>query len=384
MSPLLEILQNFSTLFFAFFSILLILCYHYVWLNIAKNFPQNSQNSSTQIGKPEVSVLVPFRNEKNRILPLLNSLTNIPHCPNLEFIFIDDHSEDDTSNLVLNHHAFNLHSCKLLKLKNGVYGKKNALQEGIFHARNNTILTTDADCELQPYGIHTLFDIYNHTNAALLIGPVLFKTHTHSLLESYQKIENTALVALGFQQNKSLKPTMANGANLMFNKSIFLELEPFKNNLQVAGGDDIFTLEAFFLNHPKQVIGTTNPITAVYTHVLSSFSELWQQRIRWVKKTAHQNTQNTKKSQIFLAVFYMIFWGLTAYSVVFHHYEIAAILWIGKSLSDILNLQIMFNYFLQPIHALEILGASIIQNFFLPLLGMASPFQKTKWKNRTY
>lgn len=379
-----EILQNNSTLFFAFFSIFLILYYHFIWQRIAKNFPQNAYNNSNLTCIPEVTVLVPFRNEINRILPLLNSLTIIPQSPTLEFIFIDDHSNDGSADFISNHPAFYLHPCKLITLKNEVYGKKHALMEGISLAKFNTILTTDADCELQPFAIQSLFSVYKQKNAALLIGPVLFKTSKSSILETYQKIENTALVALGFYQNKSLKPTMANGANLMFNKSIFIDLQPFKNNLDIAGGDDIFTLEAFFLNYPNKVFGTTNPTTAVFTPVFSSFSDFWQQRIRWVKKTTHQKTKNTTKSQIFLAVFYVLFWGLTLVSVVSHQYEIATILWVGKSLADIFNIKIIFKYFNQPLKLWEIWGASAFQNIFLPILGLAAPLQKVIWKNRTY
>lgn len=384
MNPFLEILQNNLTLFFAFFSIFLTLSYFYIWLKIAKNFPQNSQNNPKFDKQPQVSVLVPFRNEINRIPPLLNSLTQIPECPTLEFIFIDDHSTDGSTNFISNHPAFSIHSCKIVQLNNEIHGKKNALLEGISYAKYNTILTTDADCEFQPLAIQTLFSIFNNQNAALLIGPVLFKTSKSTILESYQKIENTALVALGFYQNKFHKPTMANGANLMFNKSIFIDLQPFKHNLHIAGGDDIFTLEAFYMHCPNKVFGTTNPDTAVFTKVFSSYSELWHQRIRWVKKTSHQKTKNTTKSQIFLAVFYIIFWGMTLFSMVSNRYEIAAILWVGKALADIINLKIIFNYFRQPIKLWELVGASFFQNLFLPFLGLAAPLQKVHWKNRTY
>jgi len=383
-NPILEILQNNLTLLFAFFSILLIISYHRTWQIIAKNFHQNEDNKELHNKPVEVSVLVPFRNEVKRILPLLDSMVKIPKNPTIEYIFIDDHSEDETANLISIHPAFNLHTCKIIQLQNGVYGKKNAILEGITKAKFNTIYTTDADCELQAFGIQTLFTIFSNHNAALIIGPVLFKNHNDTLLEAYQKIENTALVALGFYQNKARKPTMANGANLMFNKTKFIKLQPFKNNLHVAGGDDIFTLEAFFLNNPKQVIGTTNPETAVFTPTFSSFFDLWQQRIRWVKKTASQNTKNTTKSQIFLAVFFIIFWGLTLFAVVYQRYDIAAILWVGKLLADIINIKFIFKYFHQPIKIWEIFRASIFQNLFIPLLGLAAPLQKVYWKNRKY
>jgi hypothetical protein len=80
----------------------------------------------------------------------------------------------------------------------------------------------------------------------------------------------------------------------------------------------------------------------------------------------------------------MIFWGSTIYSVVYNHYEIAAIIWLGKAISDIFSIRIIFKKFNQHIQNSEIISASIIQNFFIPILGLVVPFQKVHWKKRTF
>ena len=379
-----EILQNNLPKLFAVFSILSIAIYTYIWVKVASHFeniPQKKENSHEPIS---VSVIIPFRNESDRISPLLNSILNLNNNEFIEFLFIDDHSTDNSQNTIKNHPVYSKIDCKLFQLDSNESGKKMAILKGINEAKNNIILTTDADCEFQPNTITELYSTFINNQIHLLIAPVFFKTKQHNLIQNYQKIENTVLVALGFYQNKTQKPTMANGANLMYNKSIFLQLNPFQNNLKIAGGDDIFTLEAFYQFDPQKVQWTTNAHAAVYSTVLDQFSELWHQRIRWVKKTIHQSTQNTAKSQIFLALFFILFWGFTLYSLVFNHYEIATILWLGKAISDLFSIRIIFQKFNQPIQNSQIIWSSIFQNFFIPALGIAVPFKKIHWKNRKF
>lgn len=328
--------------------------------------------------------MIPFRNESERISPLLDSMLNLINKEDIEFIFIDDHSSDQSQFTIKNHPAYSKLNCKLFQLDSNKSGKKMAIIKGINEAKNNIILTTDADCEFQPETIKELYSTFINNQIHLLIAPVFFKAKQRNLIHSYQKIENTVLVALGFYQNKTNKPTMANSANLMYDKSFFLQLNPFHNNLQIPGGDDIFTLEAFYQFDPHKILWTTNPNAAVYSNVLNHFSELWHQRIRWVKKTIHQSTQNTAKSQIFLALFFIFFWGFTICSMVLNHYEITAILWLGKAISDLFSIRIIFKKFNQPIQNSEILWSSLFQNFFIPAIGIATPFQKVHWKNRKH
>jgi cellulose synthase/poly-beta-1,6-N-acetylglucosamine synthase-like glycosyltransferase len=193
------------------------------------------------------------------------------------------------------------------------------------------------------------------------------------------------LVALGLYQFKSGKPTMANGANLMFNKEIFLKLNPFKSNQNIAGGDDIFALEAFYNFNASKVISVSNPESAIYTNVVENVNDFWQQRVRWIRKTMSQKTKNTAKSQILLALFFLIFWGITLISLFQQHYEITAILWLGKLFSDVFCILQIFKTFNQKANFSEIFYASIFQNLFIPTLGVFSVFQKkVYWKNRTY
>lgn len=390
MISLLQILPLTTNIYLLFLCLIpsaLIGGYFFAWYKIAKFNSKSfklSETHSFDEKLPNISVIIPFRNEAHRITPFLNSILKIDFEGQIEFLFIDDHSTDNTIDIIKHHPSNQSNNCKIITLNKGYYGKKDALKIGISEATNEIIITTDADCELMPQTLTalTLALIKNDSNMG--IGPVFFNSTQFSIHQFYQKIENSALIALGFYQFSKKKPTMANGANLIFKKSIFLHLNPFESNSNIAGGDDIFTLEAFYKLNPNKVIPIIDSNAAVFTNVLYSLRDLFNQRIRWVKKTAFQSTSNTEKSQKQLALFFMLFWGLTALSLYYSCYETLFILWFGKLVTDIIILKKIFHSFKQPITIFEIVVSSIFQNFFIPILGVAHPFCKTNWKQRIY
>lgn len=371
-----------------FLSILILLVYFFVWKKISKNFYGSSNEilvTKTVNASDSISVIIPFRNEATRIQPLLESILYLKTSLNLEFLFIDDHSTDQSLEVIQNHPIFIEYHCKIIQLSQGVFGKKNAIQIGVQNASHSTILTTDADCQFLETSVETLYTEFSNHDADFCIGPVFFCTSKSNPLQFYQKIENTILVALGLYQFSLGKPTMANGANLMFNKALFLKLNPFKSHHNIAGGDDIFALEAFFENNPQKVISVSNAKAAVVTKVVENFSDFWHQRVRWIRKTKVQKTKNTANSQILLALFFLFFWGFTLISLFLKHYEIITVLWLGKLFSDVFSIHQIFKKFNQNTNFKEILFASIYQNLFIPALGAFSAFQKSvHWKNRTY
>ncbi len=384
---ILQVIPNFYLLFLWLIALLLIGNYFFTWHKIAQHNSEIFKPYETHLStkeNPNISVIIPFRNEAHRIIPLLNSIQKIDFEGQIEFLFINDHSSDNSAEIIKNHDTFLSNDCKIIHLENDKHGKKDALEIGISAAYNEIIITTDADCVLMNSTFKTLIQAFTEKNANMGIGPVIFDSNRFSIHQIYQKIENTALIALGFYQFHIGKPTMANGANLIFKKSIFLTLNPFENNRKIAGGDDIFNLEAFYKFNPNKVIFISDPNAAISTNVLKSLSELWKQRIRWVKKTAFQTTSNTEKSQKYLALFFMLFWGLTFMALYYSCYEIMLFLWFGKIVSDTIILKKIFHSFKQPISVIEIIVSSIFQNFFIPILGIAHPFSKTDWKQRIY
>ncbi|KAA0008692.1 MAG: glycosyltransferase [Thermoplasmata archaeon] len=99
---------------------------------------------------PMVSVILPTRNESERVEGCIRSLKNQTY-PNFEVIIVDD-STDDTvdiiKNLVGDDNRFRI--VKQEKLPKGWIGKSYAMQQGSKLARGKWLLMVDADIEIHP------------------------------------------------------------------------------------------------------------------------------------------------------------------------------------------------------------------------------------------
>lgn len=100
-----------------------------------------------------LSCLIPFYNEGDRIIPVLNIVTKLSSIS--EVICIDDGSTDNASELVRN--VFPKVILISLKKNNG---KKFAIEKGLSASSNETILLMDADLEnLQKFEIKNAIEM---------------------------------------------------------------------------------------------------------------------------------------------------------------------------------------------------------------------------------
>ena len=121
---------------------------------------------------PLVSVLIPARNEARRITPCLRSLLAQDY-PNYEIIVLDDHSEDDTARVVLDH-GFSRDAGTDRRLVEGQAlplgwtGKAWACHQLAAFARGDYLLFTDADTAHEPAALGAFIGHALDTDAALL------------------------------------------------------------------------------------------------------------------------------------------------------------------------------------------------------------------------
>jgi len=108
---------------------------------------------------PEVSIIVPARNEARQIEQCVRSLLAQDY-PHVEVIVVDDRSDDDTAAIVerVATEDSRLHVLRGEPLPDGWVGKPWALHQGARHARGEWLLFTDADTIHEP----------NATSASLL------------------------------------------------------------------------------------------------------------------------------------------------------------------------------------------------------------------------
>jgi cellulose synthase/poly-beta-1,6-N-acetylglucosamine synthase-like glycosyltransferase len=100
---------------------------------------------------PRLSVIVPARNEADRIEPAARSLLASDY-PDLEIVFVDDRSDDGTGAIVnrLADEDPRARALHVTELPKGWLGKVNALQAGLAASTGELALFTDADVHFTP------------------------------------------------------------------------------------------------------------------------------------------------------------------------------------------------------------------------------------------
>ena len=121
-------------------------------------------------------------------------------------------------------------------------GKKSALKTGVEVSENELIITTDADCRFNRSWISTIVSFYEEKKPHLIIGPVMIESKT-DFFQRFQELEFLSLQAITAGTAAMEEPVMCNGANLAFQKEIWLKHhKEIKEDIQ--SGDDIFFLQS--------------------------------------------------------------------------------------------------------------------------------------------
>lgn len=262
----------------------------YLWLGW-----ERIEVTSNEGGLPSVAVIIPVRNEEATISELLQGLDKQTYLGGLEVIVVNDHSEDNTVAI-----ASKFENIKLLELVDE-HGKKAALTYGIKTTRAEIIITTDGDCRVEPQWVEAMVSSFKN-GTQLVSGPVGFEKQS-GVFHKMQVIEFASLIGSGASLIGWGKPVMANGANIAFRRSTFVEVGGYAGNEQTASGDDIFLLHKIAQSYPGSIAFAKKEEAVVRTLSLKSIKAFWQQRKRWASKWKAYNDIQT--SGVAVLVFFI-------------------------------------------------------------------------------
>ncbi len=236
------------------------------------------------------TIVIPARNEAENIAICLQSILKQNYPLNLfEIIVIDDFSTDDTPNIIqqLQQSHGNLTLIKLAEVlvdKTLNSYKKKAIETAINRARNNWIVTTDADCIAKPNWLAT-YNAFIQQNEVVFIGAPVAFTNDGSMLQAFQCIDFMALQGVAAASVSAGFHAMCNGANLAFKKDVFNEVEGYKNIDNIASGDDMFLMNKIQKKYPKKIGFLYHQEAIIYTLPMPTIHSFLNQRIRWASKT---------------------------------------------------------------------------------------------------
>ena len=330
------------------------------------------------IPKTSFSIVVPFRNEKENLPNLLHSISLLNYPKELvEVILVDDDSDDEFR---IQNLEFRIQMIKNVRKSNSP--KKDAIETAIQIAKHDWIITTDADCLVQKDWL-TIYDQYIQKNEVEMVASGVCYIPKKGFLSAFQNLDFLSLQGATIGSFGINQPFMCNGANFAYSKSFFKELNGFQGNETIASGDDVFLLQKAVSVAPKKVGFLLAKESIVATNPVATWSDLFQQRVRWASKSTGYSSVYGK----LLAL--VVFGGNLAWIVSFLLWLVGLLdqnifmLFVAlKFLIDFILIYKTANFFESKLQ--YVLASSLLYPFFSVSVAVYSLFGKYSWKGRNF
>lgn len=312
-----------------------------------------------------LSVVICARNEEKNIRLLLSDLDNQSYKAK-EIIVVDDNSDDKTAEIVASFPNVRF-------IQNTGNGKKQALKCGIQAAICDIIVCTDADCRVPSTWLQAVVSSLAHKEVTLLIAPVRMQSDT-SFWQQIQALEFLSLAAVTAGSAVMKQPMMCNGANLIFNRSVWLRAF---DDLRVdePSGDDMFFL-MYCKKHNESIVYLKSQEAMVTIEPNNTIEQFRNQRRRWVSKSkSYRDSGIVLLGLVTFAVtvmpVFLLFSGL---------WMQALICWGCKTFVDALFVLNFASFFKGKQVVNRIIPLAMLYPFYVLYVTVPGLFCKVKWK----
>lgn len=305
-------------LLFLVLAVIILVFYCLLIYAYSKGF-QNYPNYSTpdsQAKNIAATILIPCRNPTTQLDKLLGQLDyQLLETTSVEIIIIDDFSEREiTLNLSPKSRVLCLkdNQPQLSQFKNN---KKEAIALGVAFARYDYILCLDSDITLSDKW-WSMVSNFIHDNKPQFAAGLHRYIPRVSWLNRFLVLEQDILTASSIAALQLRIPTMCNGANMLFTKKAFTEVNGYEGLYHTQGGDDLFLYHRIYRKFPYQTFYIKNLEGCAYSEASQTLHELSNQRSRWMSKSsAYENNWIKVQGSLILltnliVLFSYIFWPL--------------------------------------------------------------------------
>ena len=266
-----------SHILFALFIIGIFLSVGRMTLMATLAYIQKKKEKSAFVNKeqPGVSIIVPAYNEELNAVRTIQSLLGQDY-PDLQIVFVDDGSTDNTFKSVKEAYANNP-DVQVVTKQNG--GKATALNYGINIASNDYVVCIDADTQLKKDAVTELMKKFNSNSTTSQVGAVAGNVKVGNeinMITNWQSIEYITSQNFDRRAFDLLNCiTVVPGAIGAFKKTAIIEAGGFTSDTLAEDCDLTMRL------HRKGYL-VRNCSTAIsYTEAPETMKQFLKQRFRW-------------------------------------------------------------------------------------------------------
>ncbi len=250
---------------------------------------------------PTVTVIVAARNEEKNISRCLNALDKLIYPEGkLEIILVDDQSTDNTGKIIdefiarknipseSNDISAGRPACRsfsegmfrkiITKKEIGrLKGKTNALANALETAKNEIILTTDADCEVKPTWVFKTASYYQK-DVGMVNG--ITTQAAHDWFSGMQALDFIYLLTVASSTINLGNPISCIGNNMSYRKKAYEEVGGYEN-LPFSVTEDFNLLMAINRLNKYRIIYPVDKDTLVTSLPCPDIKTLFHQKKRW-------------------------------------------------------------------------------------------------------
>ncbi len=253
-----------------------------IWF-IAGNMFSDPKYHSTET--PPVSVIIAIRNGEDALPKLLIDLSLQDYTGELEFILVDDQSEDSTKQLIEEMSTKD----KRFKYESSVNGgsslnyKKRALDAGIQKARSEWLLFSDVDCRMKSTWVRGMTTYFTDDVDYVIGFSEIDQGDT--LVTRFQSLDYLMLMIAARGTTNSGKAWASSGQNQAYRKSLFNKVSGYSQIADEIQGDDSLFLQVCRKQNPTKIVFADNTECRTKARQEISWVTLFKQRVRWAGDT---------------------------------------------------------------------------------------------------
>jgi cellulose synthase/poly-beta-1,6-N-acetylglucosamine synthase-like glycosyltransferase len=331
----------------------------------------------------KVTVMIAARNEAESIHLTIEDILAQDYPKHLtEIIIVDDHSTDQTSQIIGRYAGRGVKLLQLNEDKPLNSYKKKAIAEAIKLSNGELMVATDADCRMGSKWLSSVVGYYEMEQPLMISSPVSY-FEEKSLFERMQALEFYSLIATGGAFIGNGHASTCNGANLAYRKDIFYEVGGFKGIDDLASGDDELLLQKVAQRYPGKIGFLKWYDAVVFTHAKHNLSSFMQQRRRWASKSVKYKDKKVVALVVGLWLFNLSVLANLCYGLYDTNYLIVSGLQYLTVFLAELALLLPVTIFFKRLKLIMVLPISIPLYFvYFVYIGLLGNKGKYNWKGR--